>query len=438
MSVVIVRSWASRALFSGALCCASAFLYFGCSEDDPVPQGTPDGGDTDVVITPPQDSGSDTGPDAAEVCADTPFDCSATAGDAGVDDAGPDSGNGDVFKNSVHINLRCTSLYSCWSTKKVAPNHREYAPGLVLWSDAAEKTRWVFLPPGQKIDTSSATAASPDGGTVDEWIFPVGTMVYKEFKLAGKRVETRRIWKANDSTWVYSVWRWSADESSATLTESGGLIPNGAIPNHTYEIPSTAVCASCHNGHHDKFLSLDAWSLATPNAKGITLAQLVAEGTLTWPHPTSFALPQDSTGKLDQAVGFYYNNCGFCHKPGMPGGTGGLLLHLPVAQALPGSGGAGVDTGLPDGGAGLIPADTPVVTTAVDVAHTNAVGGMFPLGTYKRITRGNAALSVLPARDSLRDPDGGVIVTGQMPAILQRAADPVGVEATRAWINALP
>ena len=151
----------------------------------------------------------------------------------------------------------------------------------------------------------------------------------------------------------------------------------------------------------------------------------------SWPYPTSFATPEDATGKLGKAIGFYYNNCGFCHKPGRPGGGSGLLLNLPVVNALP-----SLDGGLGDGGGGLPFDQTPIYKTGVNVAHVNTVGGMFPAGTFKRITKGDADKSVLPGRDSIRDPDGGIGV-GQMPPVLSRAVDQTSVDATRAWINAL-
>lgn len=390
--------------------CASA-LYAGCSDDPLVGDDVAvDGSDA----TPPDAFAPPNGGDAeadAHVCADEPFDCSpaADAGDAGVTSLVPE-------------NLRCTSLYACWSDKTVRADHRAYAPAFTLWSDGAEKQRWLFLPPGQQIDT----------GTPDEWRFPVGTMVYKEFKLAGKRVETRRIWKASATAWVFSVWRWSSDESTATLVDAGATIPNAAIPGAVYEIPATSSCAGCHDGHADKLLSVDAWSLAAPGATGATLTQLKADARLSfWPYPTTFATPEDGTGKLAKAIGFYYANCSFCHKAGRPGGNAGLRLDLPVGPALPVDGG-----GLPDGGAGIPFGQTPLYLTAVNVAHVN-MQGIYPPATYKRITRGKAAASVVVARDVLRDADGG-IAPGQMPNILQRTVDPKGIEATTSWINALP
>src|SRR4051812_46983589 len=89
------------------------------------------------------------------------------------------------------LELRCTGLYSDWTSRAVASEAMAYKPGIELWSDGAEKQRWFSLPKGTKIDTSDP----------DEWQFPVGTKTWKEFKHGGKRIETRFYWKVSASQW---------------------------------------------------------------------------------------------------------------------------------------------------------------------------------------------------------------------------------------------
>src|SRR5262249_36612081 len=67
--------------------------------------------------------------------------------------------------------LGCTGLYSDWARRTLNPDAKEFDPGLHLWSDGAQKTRWILVPPGQKIDTAD----------MNEWRFPVGTKLWKEF-----------------------------------------------------------------------------------------------------------------------------------------------------------------------------------------------------------------------------------------------------------------
>lgn len=400
---LIARGWFYSALLLGA---ASSLLYLGCSDDDVAP--TTDGGSEGSTPTPPPPPGP-------------------VEGDAG---ACPDAPPASCEKESdVEKDLRCTGLYACWSTKEVAATHREYAPAYPLWSDGAEKTRWLELPAGSKIDTGGN-----DAGTVDEWQFPVGTKVYKEFKLAGKRIETRRIWKKDASTFVYSVWRWSDDESSATLMNSGATVPNpltggdGQPPATVYEIPSNGSCATCHDGHRDKLLSLDAWQLAA-GATGITLDSLKTEGLLTdWPHTTTFETPQDATNKFDKVVSFVYGNCSFCHKPGRPGGATNLHLYLPVKEPLEASGGASPLT--------VFGGDTPIFLTTVNQPHVNQTV-LYPLADWLRVWPKEPSKSVLVARDEARDTDGGISPV-QMPNVVSRIPDPAGMAAVKDWITALP
>ncbi len=103
--------------------------------------------------------------------------------------------------------LRCTGLYTDVATKTVSPQARTFTPAVELWSDGAEKQRWVVLPDGTQIDTTS----------MDDWTYPVGTKAWKEFRAFGKRIETRFLQKVRADRWLSGVYVWSADETTATL-----------------------------------------------------------------------------------------------------------------------------------------------------------------------------------------------------------------------------
>src|SRR5262245_53175162 len=64
--------------------------------------------------------------------------------------------------------LACTGLYADWPSRTLAPGLRAFKPGFELWSDGASKRRWLYLPPGGRIDVSS----------MNEWVFPVGTKIW--------------------------------------------------------------------------------------------------------------------------------------------------------------------------------------------------------------------------------------------------------------------
>jgi len=83
-------------------------------------------------------------------------------------------------------------LYENGSCSKLASGVRPYEPAYALWSDGAEKERFIYLPPGSKIDTQNP----------DRWRFQVGTRLYKTFAVDGRRIETRLIEKVADGAGV--------------------------------------------------------------------------------------------------------------------------------------------------------------------------------------------------------------------------------------------
>jgi hypothetical protein len=275
----------------------------------------------------------------------------------------------------------------------------------VLWSDGAQKSRWIFLPPGKKIDTS----------VMDDWVFPDGTKIWKQFTVGGQVIETRLLWKMA-SVWTELVYRWSSDGHSARRLDDGEQNVNGT----TYEIPATTHCDNCHYGREDKVLGFDLIGLGTAGAAGVRLADLVTKGLLTHAPPaTKITIPEDSTGKAAKALGYLHMNCGVsCHNPlGLAGSTG-LYMKLLAGQMYP------------EGGVGNVKElDTYTLTVGVDASD-------LPNGKqYKRILAGSAAESLLPLMALSRVPNAGGFAP--MPPLISHQPDKTGIGAVQAWINAL-
>ena len=80
--------------------------------------------------------------------------------------------------------LSQTGLYSDIAQKTVHSAVKSFKPRFQLWSDGADKNRWVYLPECDPvIDTSN----------MNDWSLPVGTRLFKEFSLDGVLLETRLI-----------------------------------------------------------------------------------------------------------------------------------------------------------------------------------------------------------------------------------------------------
>ena len=120
---------------------------------DPAPSAPPDPGST--ADTAPSDAGL-LAVDARGVGVD------ASTGRPGAEARRADAALGlDCTTDAGHATLLgCTGLYADWTTRAIAPDVKEYDPALHLWSDGAQKNRFIFLPPGAQIDTRNIAPRS--------------------------------------------------------------------------------------------------------------------------------------------------------------------------------------------------------------------------------------------------------------------------------------
>ena len=325
-----------------------------------------------------------------------PIDAAAGEADA-ADDAGPDP---CADAGAPASTLACTGLYADFATKEVAASALAYTPSTPLWSDGAQKQRWIELPPGTQIDISNP----------NEWTFPVGTKLFKEFRLNGKRVETRMFQKEATDFWVYATYAWNSDDSAATIN-FGGPVPVGDA-GVTWNIPTNDDCDECHRGRQDRILGFEQVGLGLPDAQGLTLAQLAEMGLVT-PAPSSVSLTigDDGTGLDGLALGWIHVNCGVtCHNsnPSAAGYGAGMLLRLDATQ---------LDGSPPD------PATWDILSTTLDVP---CVSGS--LVGEPRIEPRDAAGSVLY---QLIDQRGAL----QMPPIASLVVDTSDVAVVASWIQ---
>jgi len=370
------------ALLGAALAGAWAF---GCSDD--------------ATVAAPVSPVSDAAP-APDVAPPPPVDASPT------DPCTPEA-------DGVPVRLSCTGLYADIGAKAVAADVAPYKPAYEFWSDGAEKSRFLRLPPNTTIDIAR----------FDEWRFPNGTKVWKEFKLGGKRIETRYYVKLDDGTWSHTSFRWDADASDAVRKDTAQKVPGIGPDGGTYEIPSSGQCDQCHRGRVDELLGLDAVSLGLPGATGQTLAVLAATGKLSAAPPrTTLALP--GTAAAQAAVGWVNINCGPCHNANTSAAASSRAHFLVRAT----------DLAPPDGG---VPA-----VTRLDVYTQGYCGNTSRSspdgGLYKYLAGQEPQGSLMSVLARTRVPADQPITTAQMPPIATRAVDRDGVAALDAWILTLP
>ena len=181
-----------------------------------------------------------------------------------------------------------------------------YGVASPLWSDGAEKKRWVFLPPDAKIGVKA------DG----DLELPVGAVVAKTFIVDGKNVETRLLVQTELGAWDGYSYEWKTDQSDAELLPAGKTKEVGARKTWTY--PSRVECTSCHTAAAGFTLGLELRQLGEPGAPDRFGA--LAERMVTPPDVAKYpAFPSTSVaGASDEAKAraYLHTNCSMCHRPG--------------------------------------------------------------------------------------------------------------------------
>ncbi|HEY0706468.1 MAG TPA: hypothetical protein VGG33_06720, partial [Polyangia bacterium] len=214
--------------------------------------------------------------------------------------------------------LRATGLYRGGAGLEVAADVLRFSPQYPLWSDGAQKERWVRLPVRTAIDASRP----------DAWDFPVGTRFWKEFRLGTRKVETRVIDRLPDGQWRFTAYVWNAAGTEAVRAPAQGLTTDIEIaPGKRYVVPAEIDCRSCHEGRSTPILGFTALQLSpdrdplAPHAEapgtGLDLPALVARGLVKGlPDELLEAPPRvkATSPTARAALGYLAANCGTCHN----------------------------------------------------------------------------------------------------------------------------
>ncbi len=110
-----------------------------------------------------------------------------------------------------------------------------------FWSDNAAKERFLAIPNGTTIDISA------DPGRPDDWDFPVGSVLMKNFRLQGRLIETRLLMRHPDGIWGGYTYEWDDAETAATRVIGGKTTPKGPAAQ-PWIYPSEGQCVACHTG----------------------------------------------------------------------------------------------------------------------------------------------------------------------------------------------
>lgn len=283
-----------------------------------------------------------------------------------------------------------TGLYENIVTQTLADDILAYEPGFPLWSDGAEKKRFLRLPTGTQIDSRD----------MDAWQFPEGTRFWKEFVRDGVRVETRVLAKIGPDAddWAAMAYVWNAEGTEALSTPAGLQNALGT----THDVPAAANCMGCHGGTKSRILGFSAIQLAT--SKGpLNLDEVANRQMLSEPPTKSIVLPGNDTDRA--ALGYLHGNCSHCHNQRRPERVGARCYDPEHS----------FDFTLRVGDLSSVQR-TATFRTAVDNV----------------ISPGDPEESEVFQRISRRDPDWP-----SMPPLGTEIVDKSGVSTIRAWIHSL-
>lgn len=178
-----------------------------------------------------------------------------------------------------------------------------YTVNVPLWSDGAEKERWMALPDGQTITIEAD----------DHWTLPIGSVLVKQFRVAGQLVETRLLMRHDDGLWAGYTYLWSEDGSDAVLARAGGSIET---PDGTWNLPTSAQCIACHTGASGQSLGTETaqfnGDFTYPNgATSNQIATLDRVGVFA----SSPGDPAALSTFADPARAYLHVQCAHCHRP---------------------------------------------------------------------------------------------------------------------------
>ncbi len=295
--------------------------------------------------------------------------------------------------------------------KKMQPAERVFAYEVAapLFSDHAEKARFVFLPEGKKM------AWNPDSA----FALPVGAALIKTFfysKNDGsgdrKLIETRLL-VHEEKGWRALAYVWDAAQNDAVLEVAGVAIEaertdeKGRRVRQKHFVPNLNECKGCHSN----FGKMDPLGLTSRQLNFSTqlvqnqLVSFAERGILEGfeKEKAAAAMPHFSDEKAPleaRAKSWLDANCGHCHRAGGPANTSGLMLDW-------------AEKNLEKMGLGKPP-----------VAAGRATGGL-----RFSIVKGRPDESILVHRIESLDP--GVM----MPELGRSQRDEAGIRLVREWIE---
>lgn len=368
-----------------------------------------------------------------------------------------------------------TGFYGNMTSKTVTSEAVAFDVNTPLWSDNAQKARWILLKPNSakiKFDPNQDYFEYPDGAVFVKLFMhdtipgDTTTRIYWETRLLVNKKIADTLSEEPLEVVIHDKWypfsyKWKRDGSDADLVSSDGestslvLTVNGQKTFRKWNFPAANDCDRCHRqyGSATQGRTVLGFFPAQINRKTATNAglnqirNLFEKNILTWdkPNPTEAelaAMPKwaridDTTASLDlRAKAYIAANCSGCH--GSRGIPTGALEH-----------------GRPELNYDFIKTENKAYVWTEDLRKissiqydslpyaTNAAGDTIPAGV---VVPGHPEISTILFRMSKRnrlpptaeDAYSSSLVTEQMPPLGVFEVDTIATRWIRKWIAEMP
>lgn len=304
---------------------------------------------------------------------------------------------GNLQAGTMAGNLSQTGCVNSTNPKLPATGMIPYSVQVPFWSDSAEKERYLSLPDNTQVGLTN------DG----DFLFPVGSVLMKHFKLGDKFIETR-LFARSELGWQGFSYEWRDDQMDALLLND---TKEKLIDGVHWQYPSPGQCLSCHTQVANFALGLETLQLNNPllySESGITDNQLdtlahinTFSSTVTADQKmqTLFS-PNDTNASMAQrARSYLHSNCSNCHRPN---GPTPVNIDLRFTMAL----------------------------SATQTCNVPPTAGDMGISNAQLVAPGEPARSVLLTRMKLRG-------QYQMPPLGSHLVDEVGTQLIEQWITSL-
>lgn len=303
---------------------------------------------------------------------------------------------GILQPGTMTARLSQTGCVNSGNPKQAAQGMIPYDVQVPFWSDSAKKERYFALPDNTQIEVAE------DG----DFLFPVGSVLMKHFKLGDKFIETR-LFARGQLGWQGFSYEWRDDQTDALLLSDG---KEKTIDGIQWQYPDSGQCLTCHTQVANFALGLE--SLQLNNIKsypsGISANQLDTLAhirlfsntiNLQQKSQTLFASNDDNASLSQRARSYLHSNCSNCHRASGPAPVN-IDLHFATAFS------------------------------ATQTCNVPPVAGDLGISNARLIAPGEPARSVLLERMKLRN-------QYQMPPISSHLVDEDSVALIGQWIGSL-